>query len=50
MKDSRKQITLRLPEELYEALRKEAIEIGISTNELVLLKLNPLRVEFEQES
>lgn len=43
----RKQITLRIPDGIYEALRKEAEKMGIAVNELILLKLNPLEVEFQ---
>lgn len=43
----RKQITLRIPGAVYEALKKEAETIGISVNELILLKINPLQVDFE---
>lgn len=43
-----KQITLRLPQELHEALKKEARDRGLSFNELILLKLNPLNVNFSQ--
>lgn len=42
----RKQITLRIPDGIYEALRKEAEKMGIAVNELILLKLNPLEVGF----
>lgn len=42
------QITLRIPCEVYEALEKEAKEIGISVNELILLKINPIKVDFHQ--
>lgn len=43
-----KQITLRLPGELHEALKGEVESMGISLNELILLKLNPLNVDFSQ--
>ncbi len=46
-KIERKQITLRIPGAAYEALKKEAETIGISVNELILLKINPLQVDFE---
>nr|DAE86859.1 MAG TPA: hypothetical protein [Caudoviricetes sp.] len=46
-KIKRKQITLRIPGAVYEALKKEAETIGISVNELILLKINPLQVDFE---
>lgn len=42
----RKQITLRIPDEVYEALRVEAKEKGITVNELILIKVNPLQVDF----
>lgn len=42
------QITLRIPEEVYKALEREAKEIGISVNELILLKINPIKVDFHQ--
>ncbi|ERT59660.1 MULTISPECIES: ribbon-helix-helix protein, CopG family [Megasphaera] len=42
----KKQITLRLPDELYEALRAEAKKTGISVNELILIKINPLEANF----
>lgn len=42
----RKQITLRIPEKVYEALVKEAEEKGITVNELILLRINPLTVDF----
>ena len=37
-----KTITLRIPEEVHEALKAEAEEMGVSVNELILLKINPL--------
>lgn len=42
----RKQITLRMPDRVYGALREEAEEKGITVNELILLKINPLKVDF----
>lgn len=45
----RKQITLRIPDKVYEALRAEAEGKGIAINELILLKINPLDVEFQEE-
>lgn len=42
----RKQITLRIPVRVYEALVKEAEEKGITVNELILLRINPLTVDF----
>ena len=44
-KDDRIQLTLRLPKEIYEALKEEAEAIGISVNELILLKINPLKFD-----
>lgn len=44
----RKQITLRVPEEVYEALKSEAKQKGITVNELILLKINPLDVDFSK--
>ena len=39
----RKQITLRIPNDMYEALRAEADERGISVNDLILLRIsNPI--------
>lgn len=32
----RKQITLRMPKEQYEALKKESKKIGISTHEMII--------------
>lgn len=40
-----KQITLRIPEEVYEALKEEAEEMGVSVNELILLKIKPLEFD-----
>lgn len=45
-----KRITLRMPSETYEALREESQKMGISINELINLKINPPRMEFQQES
>lgn len=42
----RKQITLRIPVRVYEALVEEAEENGITVNELILLRINPLTVDF----
>lgn len=36
----RKQITLRLSEELYQQLRREAERMGISVNALISIILN----------
>ena len=35
-----KQITLRLPDELYEEVKREANELGISMKDLILLIIN----------
>lgn len=43
----RKQITLRIPDEVYGALEAEAKEKGISVNDLILLRINPLNVDFQ---
>lgn len=40
-----KQITLRIPEGIHEALKEEAEEMGVSVNELILLKINPLEFD-----
>lgn len=45
-KIKRKQITLRIPVKVYEALVKEAEENSITVNELILLRINPLTVDF----
>lgn len=45
----KKQISLRIPDEVYEALKKEAERMGISVTELIMLKINPLEVEFQQK-
>lgn len=37
-----KPITLRISEEIHEALKAEAEEMGVSVNELILLKIKPL--------
>ena len=42
----RKQITLSIPARVYEALVKEAEEKGITVNELIMLRINPLNVDF----
>ena len=44
----RVKLTLRIPEEIYEALEKEAREKNISVNEFILLKINPIQVDFHQ--
>lgn len=41
-------LTLRLPRALYEELKEEAERRGLSLHEYILVKLNPLAVEFEQ--
>ena len=41
-------LTLRLPRALYEELKEEAEFRGLSLHEYILVKLNPLAVEFEQ--
>lgn len=38
----KKQITLRLPDELYEALREEASQKGIAINEEMIFRLSPI--------
>ena len=48
-KDDRTQLTLRLPQEIYEALKEEAEAIGISVNELILLKINPLKFDCSEK-
>lgn len=35
-----KQLTLRLPDDLYEQIRREAEQLGISMKDLILLVLN----------
>lgn len=42
----RKQITLRIPDTVYEALGKEAEGKGITVNELIMLRINPLTADF----
>ena len=44
--EERKQITLRLPDKVYEALRAEAKEKGLTVNDLILLRISPLQVNF----
>lgn len=48
MRMERKQTTLRIPIRVYEALQDEADAIGISINELILLKVNPLGIRFHE--
>nr|DAK43036.1 MAG TPA: hypothetical protein [Caudoviricetes sp.] len=47
-KDSpdRRQITLRMPETVYRALKEQAEKQGIAVNDLILLKISPLQVNF----
>jgi ribbon-helix-helix protein, copG family len=47
-KPSKVPLTLRLPRALYEELKEEAEFRGLSLHEYILVKLNPLAVEFEQ--
>lgn len=42
----RKQITLRIPGEVYEALQVEAKERGYSVNELIMFKISPIDTRF----
>ena len=42
---NKKQITLRLPDEVYGALRDESEKSGMSINEIILLRINPLKFE-----
>lgn len=42
----RRQITLRMPNKVYEALRMEAKEKGVTVNDLILLRISPLQVNF----
>jgi len=44
----RKQITLRLPDKVYGALRVEAKEKGLTVNDLILLRISPLQVNFRE--
>lgn len=44
----RRQITLRMPNKVYEALRMEAKEKGLTVNDLILLKISPLQVNFRE--
>lgn len=46
----RKQTTLRLPEELWERLKKESKEKGMSLSEYIIYKLEPLEVDFTELS
>lgn len=48
MRMDRKQITLRIPGKVYEALKDEAADIGVSVNELIMLKANPLDIHFDE--
>ncbi len=49
-KDSpdRRQITLRMPETVYRALKEQAEKQGIAVNDLILLKISPLQVNFRE--
>lgn len=49
-KDSpdRRQITLRIPEAVYRALKEQAEKQGIAVNDLILLKISPLQVNFRE--
>lgn len=42
----RRQITLRIPETVYRALKEQAEKQGIAVNDLILLKISPLQVNF----
>lgn len=44
----KKQITLRIPKEVHEALKVEASQMNLTLNELILIKINPIRVNFGQ--
>ena len=44
----RKQTTLRIPIRVYEALQDEAVDMGLSVNELIMLKANPLDIRFHE--
>ena len=46
----RKQTTLRLPEELWERLKKESKEKGMSLSEYITYRLEPLEVDFSELS
>lgn len=43
---NRRQITLRIPEAVYRALKEQAEKQGIAVNDLILLKISPLQVNF----
>ena len=45
---ARTQITLRIPEKIYEALVREAKKMNISINELILLRISPIKADFRQ--
>ena len=47
-KPSKVPLTLRLPRALYEEMKEAAEFRGLSLHEYILVKLNPLAVEFEQ--
>lgn len=44
----RRQITLRMPEAVYRALKEQAEKQGIAVNDLILLKISPLQVNFRE--
>lgn len=48
MKEERYQKTLRIPKQVYEALEEEAVDMGVSVNELIMLKINPLSIRFDE--
>ena len=45
----KKQITLRIPDEVYEALKKEAERMGISVNNLVLRALWKMKCQSSKD-
>lgn len=45
---NRRQITLRIPEAVYRALKEQAEKQGIAVNDLILLKISPLQVNFRE--
>lgn len=40
--DDKKRITLRLPDELYGALKEKACQKGIAINEEIMFRLSPI--------
>lgn len=46
----RKQVTLRLPGELYELIRKEAERRGMSVNDLLLWELSRVFLQSRQHT